>query len=105
MLAYRTASKGLSGDRENTRFAGSSQEYFESDNELSEEEEDGWSMEYLSDSGVFDVLDEIRDTDYELRHCIRGCNTGCENYKDLGNYLVSLGEQLSEAGESVKYIG
>ena len=69
-----------------------------------EDEDDGWNNYYLEDTGLFDVLSEINDMDYEIRHCVRGGNTGCKTYEELGDYIISLGEQLSEAGEDVKYI-
>jgi hypothetical protein len=50
------------------------------------------------------VLAAISDLDYEIKHCVRGGNTGCKTYEELGDYIISLGEQLSEAGEDVKYI-
>ena len=72
-------------------------------NESYEDEDDGWSEEALVNSGVADVLSEIQDADYELSNCIKGVRTGCKTYKELGNYLVALGERLSEAGEELKY--
>ena len=69
-----------------------------------DEDEDGWNNYYLEDTGLLDVLSAINDLDYEIKHCVRGGNTGCKTYEELGDYIISLGEQLSEAGENVKYI-
>lgn len=69
-----------------------------------DEDEDGWNNNYLEDTNLSYVLAAISDLDYEIKHCVRGGSTGCKTYEELGDYIISLGEQLSEAGEDVKYI-
>lgn len=101
LLEYRTAAQGVMGDRETGKFAGIVSDFDESSED---DEDDGWNNYYLEDTDLFDVLSAINDLDYEIRHCVRGGSTGCKTYEELGDYIISLGEQLSEAGEDVKYI-
>lgn len=102
LLEYRTAAQGVTGDRETGGFAGIVSDFDESSE--CEDEDDGWNNYYLEDAGLSYVLDAINDLDYEIKNCVRGGNTGCKTYEELGDYIISLGEQLSEAGENVKYI-
>lgn len=58
---------------------------------------DGWNEDKLE--GVIRVLDDIYNLDYELRNCIRGCNSGAHTYKELQDYINSLADRLHNEAE------
>lgn len=59
----------------------------------------GWDKEKLD--AVQEVLAEAYNAGYEIDHCVRGAFTGAKTYKELANYLVSLGESLIREAEFV----
>ena len=71
--------------------------------EEDEGEASGWSESKSSE--VLQVCDKIYNLDYELRNCVKGAYTGAKTYPELAEYIVSLGEELIEAGENMKYRG
>ena len=76
----------------------------ESDIDDEESDEDGWNRLFLDDTGLWEVFEEIRQAEYEIRNCVKGCYAGCNTYQQLGDYLISLGDRLSSSGEGVKCI-
>ncbi len=61
----------------------------------------GWNEDKVYD--VLNVMDDIYDAAYELKNCVRGCNTGAYTYKELSNVICRLAERLQEAGENLAY--
>lgn len=53
---------------------------------------DGWNTEKLED--ILNVLDSLYNASYEIRNCIRGCQTGANTYEELQSYLKRKAQQL-----------
>lgn len=65
-----------------------------------EEEVDGWGSEV--EAITADVLSDIDQLAYEIRNCVRGSYTNCDNVKDLADYIEYLGNTLSEVADEVR---
>lgn len=68
---------------------------------MEHDEKDGWNLEDFDE--LNDVFDEFDGLEYEVRNCIRGCNTGCKTYKELGNYISDIVEKLNDVAHQLKY--
>ena len=62
----------------------------------------GWNSDELA--SVVRALDNLYDTKYEIENCVRGCRTGAETYKELGEYLKKQAQALIDAAECCKWI-
>ena len=61
----------------------------------------GWNEDKVYD--VLNIMDDIYDAAYELKHCVRGCHTGASTYSELSNVICRLAERLQDAGENLAY--
>ena len=66
----------------------------------------GWQFD--GDDNAVDIKDElseiladIYDLNYEINSCVRGCNTACYTYEELGNYISELADRLSYIADDV----
>lgn len=66
---------------------------------------DGWDIDAIRDTcysaDVADTFDSLGKLDYELNNCVRGTYTRAKTYKELGEYIVSLGENLTNIGNDI----
>lgn len=60
---------------------------------------DGWEEV----EGLEDSIEGIESLAYELRHCIRGANTRCKDWKALALYIKGLASNLDDAAELMAY--
>ena len=58
---------------------------------------EGWNQDKLQ--GVLDVLDDINNLEYELKNCVRGCQTGAHTYKELQDFINQLADRLHNEAE------
>ena len=65
-----------------------------------EEEVDGWGSEV--EAITADILSDIDQLAYEIRNCVRGSYTNCDNVNDLADYIEYLGITLSEVSDEVR---
>lgn len=63
-------------------------------------DEDGWRVPY----SLKEFFHEFDDLEYEVRNCVRGCNTGCHSYQELADYIQGLADRLSECADEVRSI-
>ena len=70
------------------------------ENFLNENISNGWDEDELSE--LMDILDDIVDLQYEIKHCARGVKTKCKTYDQLGEYIEELGTRLAEFGDSIQ---
>lgn len=69
--------------------------------EEEEEEEDGW---YSIPESLTDFFDKFDELEYEVKNCVKGCNTGCESYGALAEYIRNLAEELSSIADDVQSV-
>lgn len=67
-----------------------------------ESEDDGWD-DWEDVEGLESTIEAIEELAYELRSLVRGSRTRCKTWQDLSDYIVELGDNLSEAGADMKY--
>lgn len=65
------------------------------------ESRDGWNDDDDDLYELMEVLEEIYNLQYELKHCVRGAYTNCETYAEIGEHIQRLGERLIEQGEYI----
>ena len=65
----------------------------------SESDSEGWDG-WEDVEGLEDAIDGIERLAYELRTTIRGANTRCKTWAELGAHIAQLGSDLAEAGEN-----
>ena len=63
---------------------------------------DGWDG-WEDIEGLENALDGIENLTYELRSCVRGAKTGCEDWKALALYIKGLAANLDDAAEEMAY--
>lgn len=61
----------------------------------------GWNEDKVYDA--LNVMDDIYNVAYELKHCVRGCHTGAYTYQELSNVICRLAERLQQTGENLAY--
>ena len=58
---------------------------------------DGWNYEHLNNTGIFELLDNFRSLDYELKNCRRGSYAGFgDTAEDLIVHLVEMKGEIEE---------
>lgn len=73
----------------------------EDEEEEEEEEEDGW---YSIPESLTDFFDKFDELEYEVKNCVKGCNTGCKSYGALAEYISDLAEELSSIADDVQSV-
>jgi len=64
--------------------------------------DDGWDPDLNEEMmSIMDILEVLRNAEYEIKHLVRGANTDCNTYYDLGQYFYRLGDDLSLAGDDL----
>lgn len=58
---------------------------------------DGWNEDRLE--GLLSVLGDAYDMMYEIKNCVRGCNTGAHTYEELQQKVNELADRIHNEAE------
>ena len=64
--------------------------------------DDGWDENELYD--LIEVLDDIYNLQYEVKHCVRGAYTNATTYTELADYIEDLASRLEESASYVREV-
>ena len=62
----------------------------------------GWDDEVIC-YNLMQVLDDIYNLSYEIKHCVKGAYTGAETYSELADYISKLADDLKLEAEEIRY--
>lgn len=61
-------------------------------------ESSGWNIEEADIDGLDSAISNVQSLIYELKNCVRGANTDCQDWKELGEWIKeNIVEPFTEA--------